>query len=159
VRSSGAIRGGRNVVDIASARRERLGGAYGRDDVVNCLAGCSGVRFILQERCVGGIGVTVEAVGRQCGQAVLLRLPFIVGVSIGGVDAERLTAEVGQGRRLVNRGGAFEKFLDVAAEVRGGRGVGTRLVPRAWRKSAERELGDQVSGSDVGDRATTRRRD
>jgi len=48
--------------------------AHGHDDVVNCLTGCSGVRFVLQKRCVGGVNVTMEIVGRQGGQVVLLRL-------------------------------------------------------------------------------------
>lgn len=36
--------GGRNVVDTSSARGQRLRVAYCRDHVMNCLAGCGGVR-------------------------------------------------------------------------------------------------------------------
>jgi hypothetical protein len=61
-----------------SVRGELVGGAYGGDDIVSCLAGCGGVRFVVDKRCVGGVNVTVETVGRQCRQVVLLRLPFVV---------------------------------------------------------------------------------
>ena len=129
-----------------------MGGAYGRDDVVNCLAGCGGVGFVVQKRCVGGVDVAVEAVSRQRGEVVLLRLPFIVGVSIGGEDDKRLTGEVGQRRRMLHRGGALDRLLDEAREVAGGRGIGARLVPRAWRQTAVVGVGDQAYGSEVSGR-------
>ena len=48
---------------------------------------------------MGGVNVTVETVGRQCGQVVLLGLPLIIVVSlVSGDDDQRLTVEVGQGR-------------------------------------------------------------
>jgi hypothetical protein len=51
----------------------------------------------------------MEAVGRRCGQVVLLRSPFIVMVSlIGGEDEERLTAEVGQGPSDISLGAALQ---------------------------------------------------
>jgi hypothetical protein len=77
---------------------------------------------------VGGVNVPVETVCQQRGQVVLLRLPFIGAISIGGEDDKRLTAEVGQ-RRLLHRRRPRE-LVDEAAEVAGGRGIGARLVPR-----------------------------
>jgi hypothetical protein len=66
-------------------RAERAGGAYGLDDVVNCLAGGGGVGFVVDERFVRGrVGDTVSTVGRQRGQVVLRRLPFRVVAGIGG---------------------------------------------------------------------------
>jgi len=139
---------GRLVDDIASARGARVGGAYGRNDVVNCLAGCGGVGFVVQKRCVGGVDVAVEAVGRQRSEVVLLRLPFIVGVSIGGEDDKRLTVEVGQGRRWCTeadpstdssmklaRCRAVEELARASSRERGG-----RLPKSAWasRRTAPR---------------------
>jgi hypothetical protein len=46
---------------------------------VNGGAGCGGVGFIVDERFVrGGLGDTVDTVGRQRGKVVLCRLPFRV---------------------------------------------------------------------------------
>lgn len=78
---------------------------------------------------MGGVTVPVETVCQQRGQVVLLRLPFIGAISIGGEDDKRLTAEVGQRRRLLHRRRPRE-LVDEAAEVAGGRGIGARLVPR-----------------------------
>ena|SRR5215211_5858711 len=57
---------------IASFGRKRAGGAYGRDDVVNCLAGCRRVGFIGEKRPVGRVmSDTVQGVGGQCGRVLL----------------------------------------------------------------------------------------
>lgn len=119
-------------VEIASLRWQWVRDAHGHDDVVNCLTGCSGVRFVLQKRCVGDDG--------DCWSTMWPGGPAptasIVGVSICGEDDEWLTAEVGQQRRLLHRRRPVEKLLDEAREVPGGRRIGARLVPRAWRKTA-----------------------
>ena len=46
-RLSSAKQADARVVEIASARGERSGGAYGLDDVVDGLAGCGGVGFVV----------------------------------------------------------------------------------------------------------------
>ena len=38
------------------------GGSHGVDNVADCLPGCGGVGFVVEERFVGGVGVTVETV-------------------------------------------------------------------------------------------------
>ena len=102
---------------------------------------------------MGGVRVTVETVGRQCGHVVLLRLPLIVVLPSSAVRTIS-----GLPLRLVRADAccidvfASTILLDEAGEVAGGRGVGARLVPGAWRKSAVGELGDQASGSEVSDR-------
>jgi hypothetical protein len=51
----------------------------GGDDIVSGGAGCGGVGFVVDERLVrGGLGDTVDTVGRQRGQVVLRQLPFRV---------------------------------------------------------------------------------
>jgi hypothetical protein len=50
----------------------------------------------------------------------LRRLPFRVAPGVGGEHDERLSVEVGQGRRLMGRRGRRENFLDPASEVPGG---------------------------------------
>ena len=62
-----------------SLRAEPVGGAHRGDDIVNCLDSYGGVGLVAYERIMGGVRVTVETVGRQGGQVVLLRLPLIVG--------------------------------------------------------------------------------
>src|SRR5215218_6305043 len=62
---------------IASFGRKRAGGAYRRDDVVDCLAGCGRVGFVVEKRLVSGVvGNAVHAVGGQCDHMVLRRLLF-----------------------------------------------------------------------------------
>jgi hypothetical protein len=83
----------------------------------------------------------------------LFRLPLIIVDSlICGEDNERLTVEIGEGRRVMYRR-ARHAILpwDEARKVAGGRRVSARLVPAAWRQTAVGELGDQASGSEVGD--------
>jgi hypothetical protein len=85
--------GVRTVTSLTPDHREASGWELrtGRDDAVNCLAGCGRVGFVVDERFVGGgLGDAMGTVGRQCGQVVLLRLPFIVVPGIGSEDDERL---------------------------------------------------------------------
>src|SRR5215211_662516 len=111
----------RHVVDAGSPRGEWLGAAYGRDDVVDCLAGRGRVGFVVEKRLVGRVmGNTVQAVGGQCGHMFLRRLPFRVVPGVGGEDDERLTVEISQQRRLMGRRGRREDFLDPASEMSGG---------------------------------------
>jgi hypothetical protein len=133
----------------ASARGKRPGGAYRDDDVVDCFAGYGSVGFVVEERSVGGVGVSVESVGRQCGHAVLLRLPLIVGSLVCGEDDQRLTVEAGQGRRLLHRRVRRSILLDGAGKAAGRRGLGAGLVPGARRKSGVGERVEQTSGSEV----------
>ena len=75
-----------------------MAGADGGDDVADGLAGGSGVGFVVEERFVGGVSVSVETVGGQGGQVVLLGLPLVVVVPlIGGDDDQRLAVQAGEG--------------------------------------------------------------
>ena len=150
----------------AGDRDRRLGqglaGADGGDDVADGLAGCGGVGLVVEERFVGGVGVTVETVGRQGGQLVLLGLPLVVVVAlVGGEDDQRLTvAGWSATTPAASPCSPATNSSMKLAEVVGGRGVGARLVPGAWRKTAVGRLGDQASDSEVGRPwKTTARRD
>src|SRR6478752_5466061 len=76
---------------------ESMRGADRDDDVANGLAGCGGVALIVDERYMRGLGVPVDAVGRQGGQVVLRRSPCRVVAAVGGEDDQRLVAQANQG--------------------------------------------------------------
>jgi hypothetical protein len=124
VRSDGPMIG-RLVVDIASARGERVGGAYGRDDIVNCLAGCGGVRFVVQKRCVGGVDAAVEAVDRQCGQVAIYRRCFLTAVrTMSGLPSRLVSDEACS----IDADPSIDSSMRLP-RWRAGRGIGARLVP------------------------------
>ena len=96
----------------ASQRHQRRPGAHRPRDDVKLPRGCGGVGFVADERFVGGgVGDTVETVGRHFGHVVLLLLPSSSVPGVCGENDERLTVEVGQGRRLLHRPVPLEETL------------------------------------------------
>ena len=86
---------------------------------------------------------------------VLRRLPFRIMSGIGGEDDKRLTAEVGQRGCLLHRLGPSRNssiWLQSGARSRSWRA----LVPRTRRQTVVGGLGEQASGSEVGDRGQWR---
>src|SRR5215207_1298549 len=143
-----------SFIDTGSARAEWLRAPYRRHDVVDCLAGCGGVGFVVEKRLMGRVmSDTVQAVGGQCGHMFLRRSMFRIVPGVGGEDDQRFAVEAGQGRRLLHRRVRRSILLDEACKGAGGRGVGAGLVPGAWRKSGVGERVEQAAGSEVSGRS------